>query len=155
MHEGAAVHVEQTKQADSKHRENLNLKPHQLSIRFPPPTFEKVNCSQLGAVVLLPVPASFRGRVSTGWETPKQSPVRGGQGEKGEGAATSPPGGGSSGPAARWQGKAYCPASQHGIGSVFRSWLPSDRHPTNPYEWEGQSLVLGYRGTGRWHQALP
>lgn len=33
-------------------------------------------------------------------------------------------------------------------GSVFWSWLPSDRHPTNPYEREGLSSVLGSRGTG-------
>lgn len=64
---------------------NLNLKPHQLSVRFPPPTREKVNRSQVGAVVLLLAPASFRGRVSAGGKLPNRAECGEGQERKEEG----------------------------------------------------------------------
>lgn len=100
MHGGAAVHVKQTRQADSKRMENLNLKPHQLSIRFPVPTFEKVNSSQVEAVVLLPAPASFRGK-GVYRQGNFQTEQSGGEGK--ERKENSPPGVRSSCPVARWQ----------------------------------------------------
>lgn len=67
--------------------ESLNLKPHQLSVRFPPhPAFKKVNHSQVGAVFLLPAPDSFRGSGCRLGKLPNRA-ERGKDKETGEGVS--------------------------------------------------------------------
>lgn len=64
--------------------ESLNLKPHQLSVRFPPhPAFKKVNHSQVGAVFFLLFTLS--GEVAAVWGNFQTEQSGGKDKERGEG----------------------------------------------------------------------